>query len=185
MALATCGKDGAPSNRMVLLKEYYRDQFIFYTNYGSAKARDLAENPRASLLFFWEPLQRQIRIQGSVRKTDRKTSAQYFLSRSRGSQIGAYVSEFQSQTIENRQTLTDREKNLTAEFSQKEIPVPEFWGGYILTAQTFEFWKGRRHRLHDRILFTKKNTAVGTVGNAEDLGKVQKESEWFCQRLAP
>ena len=175
MALATCGKDGFPSNRMVLLKEYNKNQFVFYTNYGSAKARDLKENPCASLLFFWDALQRQIRIQGVVCKGLQKISADYFASRSRGSRIGAYVSEFQSQPIAARKVLEDRETNLIERFSGQEIPLPNFWGGYVLTAHSFEFWKGREHRLHDRICFIKK----------EKTDQQHQDGDWLCQRLVP
>ncbi|KAK9215956.1 hypothetical protein WN944_007963 [Citrus x changshan-huyou] len=150
MALSTVGKDGKPSSRMVLLKGVDRDGFVWYTNYESRKACELCENPHASLLFYWDGLNRQVRVEGSVEKVSDEESEQYFHSRPRGSQIGAIVSK-QSSVIPGRHVLYQQYKELEEKFSDWSlIPKPEFWGGYRLKPELFEFWQGQTSRLHDR-----------------------------------
>ncbi|KAL9446892.1 hypothetical protein AB3S75_014544 [Citrus x aurantiifolia] len=154
MALSTVGKDGKPSSRMVLLKGVDRDGFVWYTNYESRKACELCENPHASLLFYWDGLNRQVRVEGSVEKVSDEESEQYFHSRPRGSQIGAIVSK-QSSVIPGRHVLYQQYKELEEKFSDWSlIPKPEFWGGYRLKPELFEFWQGQTSRLHDRLQYS-------------------------------
>lgn len=156
MALATSTRDGKPSLRIVLLKGFDEDGFVFYTNYKSRKGHELHENPYAAITFFWSELQRQVRIEGKISKVSREKSEEYFHSRPIKSQLGALASH-QSQTLKNRQELDNIYKKLELEYQDKEIPKPEYWGGYILKPESIEFWQGRRSRLHDRILFTRNN----------------------------
>ncbi|KAK3030168.1 hypothetical protein RJ639_039645, partial [Escallonia herrerae] len=150
MALSTSGKDGKLSSRMVLLKGVDKDGFVWYTNYESRKARELSENPCASLLFYWDGLNRQVRVEGSVQKVSGEESEQYFHSRPRGSQIGALASK-QSSVIAGRDVLRQEYKELEAKFSHgSSIPKPKHWGGYRLKPVFFEFWQGQESRLHDR-----------------------------------
>lgn len=152
MTVATVGQDGKPSTRVVLLKDYDHDGFVFYTNYGSKKGTDLTGNPNTVFHFFWPQLDRQIGIYGSVEKTSREESAEYFNSRPVDSRIGAWASA-QSSVIASREELEGR----FAEYKEKfgdEVPLPEFWGGFRLTPIKFEFWQGRQNRLHDRIVYT-------------------------------
>ncbi len=151
-ALATAGGDGRPSIRMVLLKEYEQDGFVFYTNYESRKARELEENPHAALACFWPELERQVTICGRVSRVLPAESDAYFRTRPRDSQLGAWASH-QSQTIESREVLVERFRALEAEHRDRDIPRPSHWGGYRLTPETIEFWQGRRSRLHDRFEF--------------------------------
>jgi pyridoxamine 5'-phosphate oxidase len=153
-SLATATRDGVPSSRMVLLKSFTADGFVFYTNYGSRKAREMDENPSASLLLHWVVLERQVRVEGSVERVGSEESAAYFRTRSRGSQIGAWVSR-QSEELEGRSTLARREKELEQRFKGQDVPFPPFWGGYRLIPERIEFWQGRLNRLHDRLLFTR------------------------------
>lgn len=155
MTLATADKNAAPSARMVLLKSFDQEGFVFYTNYGSQKAKELEENPQAALVIHWSALQRQVRIEGSVTKISESESSTYFLSRARGSQIGAWASR-QSHRLKNRTELKQRERFYKEKFKGQEIPVPNFWGGYRLNPKRIEFWQGKMNRLHDRVLFTKK-----------------------------
>lgn len=154
MALATATSDGKPSVRLVLLKGYGEDGFVFYTNYGSRKAAEMKENPEVSLIFHWVILQRQIRLEGRVERISTQESEAYFHSRTRGSQIGAWASA-QSEPMASRKVLEDRVQKYEKEFKGKEVPLPPFWGGYRLIPRTIEFWQGRANRLHDRILFTR------------------------------
>jgi pyridoxamine 5'-phosphate oxidase len=154
VTLATASPDGVPSARMVLLKEADRDGFVFFTNYGSRKARELDANPRAALCFHWAILQRQVRVSGRVTRVEPAESAAYFATRPRGSQIGAWASR-QSEGLVSRDELEQRVRDLNAEFEGKDVPLPPFWGGYRLRPETIEFWQGRVDRLHDRLVFTR------------------------------
>jgi pyridoxamine 5'-phosphate oxidase len=151
MAVATVGDGAAPSVRMVLLKEFDARGFVFYTNYRSRKGRELEHNPRAALLFFWPQLQRQIRIEGRVARVAREVSADYFRTRPRGAQVGAWAS-VQSEPI-TREKLEERVKELEEEYEGREVPVPPFWGGFRVAPERYEFWQGREHRLHDRLVY--------------------------------
>jgi pyridoxamine 5'-phosphate oxidase len=166
MTLATAGADGAPSARTVLIKGYDADGFVFYTNYGSAKGRDLAANPRAALQFYWSPLSRQVRIRGTVSKTSRRQSEAYFASRPRGAQISAAASA-QSHVIASRETLEQIAADIASGYEGKAIPCPDNWGGYIVKPDAIEFWQGLPNRLHDRLRYTRAGDG------------------WNIERLAP
>jgi pyridoxamine 5'-phosphate oxidase len=165
MTLATATKDGLPSARIVLLKGYDENGFVFFTNYSSDKGKELAQNPKAALVFFWKELERQIRIEGTVEKVSAEESDAYFNSRPAGSRIGAWASH-QSAVIEYRQVIEQNVKKYTEIFG-KEIPRPENWGGYIVKPILMEFWQGRSSRLHDRLQYRLDS------GN------------WIRERLAP
>lgn len=167
MTLATCGRNMIPSLRVVLLKEFTADGVVWYTNYESAKAREVSENPVGSLLFFWPELERQIRIVGPIKRTSRLESEAYFASRPRESQVAAVVSH-QSAVVASRNELENAFQELEAEFDGREVPCPDNWGGYRLTPTEYEFWQGRRARLHDRIRF-----------------RMQADGTWIIERLAP
>lgn len=168
MTLATASAKGEPSARTVLLKGADEHGFVFYTNYHSAKGRDLAENPRASLLFFWAELERQVRINGAVTRTSAEESDAYFHSRPFESQIGASISP-QSHPVANRTFLELRYAELIQKHAQDPVvPRPSHWGGYRLVPDAIEFWQGRKSRLHDRLLYTK-----------------QADGSWSRSRLAP
>ena len=152
MAVATCSDD-KPSVRIVLLKGFTDRGFIFYTNYNSHKGKSLQNNPNVALTFFWPELQRQIRIEGKAEKISQEKSTEYFHSRPRKSQLGALASP-QSQII-TREELQENYDNAEKEYDEKEVHKPEDWGGFLVVPETFEFWQGRRSRLHDRIFFRK------------------------------
>ena len=166
MTLATATSDGKPSARMVLLKQVDGDGFVFFTNYRSAKAEQLDANPYAALVFYWTKLDRQVRVEGSVVRTSAQESRDYFKTRPRESQIGAWASP-QSQAIDNRDVLEQRAHELEALYLDREIDCPEYWGGYRLKPERIEFWKSRVGRLHDRILYQRNATG------------------WSITRLAP
>ena len=161
VALATATPDGFPSARMVLLKHADARGFVFFTNYGSQKARELDANPRASLCFHWAVLQRQVRVSGSVERVSAEESAEYFATRGRGSQLGAWASK-QSQDLPSRGELEGRVKDMEAEFAGRDVSRPPFWGGYRLTPSRIEFWQGRADRLHDRLVFTRAGDSWST-----------------------
>lgn len=175
MTFATATKSGKPSARIVLLKSFNDAGFIFYTNYKSRKCEELKENPQAALLFFWAELRRQVRIEGRVEKISKKQSEVYFHTRPRDTQIGAWAS-LQSNIIESRNALMKEFYELRKKFGDKEIPLPNFWGGFILIPHSIEFWQGRENRLHDRIVYTrtKKSPFEGGKGDV-----------WKIERLAP
>ncbi|MFW2176400.1 MULTISPECIES: pyridoxamine 5'-phosphate oxidase [unclassified Moraxella] len=157
--LATCGRDNQPSVRTLLMREIVELAndgvgLVFYTNYDSAKGSDIASNPQAEALFFWASLERQVRITGALRKVSREQSETYYHQRPRDSQIGAWVSEPQSGVVASREAMTAKFEQLTSEFEGKDIPLPEFWGGYELVAEKIEFWQGRANRMHDRIVYS-------------------------------
>jgi len=164
--LSTVGTDGMPAGRVVLLKGIEDDSFVFYTNYHSAKGRDLAQNPRAAATFFWPHLQRQVRIVGEVQKLNEERSTAYYKSRPRGSQLGAWASP-QSDVLLNREALEMAWKEVEERFAGGEIERPQNWGGYAIMPHSIEFWQGRPSRLHDRFRYTKK------------------EASWEISRLAP
>lgn len=167
MTLATVSGTGGPSIRVVLLKACDSRGFTFYTNYNSRKGRDLAANPRAALCFFWQALERQVRIEGQVERVSTQESEDYFRTRPVAAQIGAWVSE-QSTPITSRQHLVKLDCELTERFGNGPVPRPEHWGGFRVVPQAIEFWQGRPSRLHDRFLYTRQSSGA-----------------WKRERLAP
>lgn len=158
VALATASIDGRPGLRMVLLKDYGADGFVFYSNYASRKGEELKANPQASLLWWWDRLYRQVRVDGVVEKLGRTESEDYFHTRPRGSQISALASP-QSRPLADRATLEARVAELEKQYADAEIPLPADWGGYRLRPQRYEFWQGRRDRLHDRLCYQRDDNA--------------------------
>ena len=167
MALSTLGSDGFPSARMVLLKGYDQDGFVFFTNYESRKAQDLEQHPQTGLVFFWKELERQVRIEGLSSKITSKQSDTYFQSRPRGSQIGAWSSP-QSRVISDRSVLDNARDSFEQRFTGQEVSRPAHWGGYVVKPLRIEFWQGRPDRMHDRILYT-----------------MEAPGRWRIERLAP
>lgn len=167
MTLATATPWGKPSARIVLLKGLDQEGFVFYTNYNSAKGQQLAENPWASLVFWWAELERQVRIEGSVEKVSTAESEAYFASRPFGSQLGAWASP-QSQVISSRSELEEKVALLEKQYDNQTVPKPPQWGGYRLVPTELEFWQGRPNRLHDRLRYRK-----------------QDDGSWLRERLAP
>ena len=162
MSLATASADGLPTVRTVLLKQYDNEGFVFYTNYDSRKAKQIRDNPQASLLFPWVTLGRQIIVTGRVEKISRSKSLQYFLSRPRGSQLGAWASA-QSNIISSRAVLESAFATVKQRFADGEIPLPDFWGGYRVEPDSIEFWQNRKDRLHDRFLYKHKTNEVWQI----------------------
>lgn len=156
MCLATVNKEGQPSVRIVLLKGLIRNEFQFFTNYHSDKGKDITENNQVALNFFWPKLERQVRIEGIATKISKEESQSYFAIRPRESQIGAHTSN-QSSVVPSREFLEEKFASVSKKWEGKEIPMPEFWGGYSVSPTKIEFWQGRVGRLHDRILFEKRN----------------------------
>ena len=167
MSIATIGLDGFPKSRVVLLKRYTDEGFIFYTNYESQKGKALLANPKISVSFFWPYLEQQIIIKGVAEKTSENTSDGYFDTRPRGSQIGAWVSK-QSHVIDEHEDLELEVKKLEEQFEGKEIPRPAHWGGFLIRPIEIEFWQGRPNRLHDRVRYV-----------------LQEDFDWKKERLAP
>jgi pyridoxamine 5'-phosphate oxidase len=167
MTLATIGLDGFPKSRVVLLKKFNEEGFVFYTNYNSEKGKAISQNPKICLSFFWHSLERQVIIKGVAEKTTATVSDNYFASRPDGSKLGAMVSP-QSEIIPSRQFLEDKLKDLEQEFVGKEITRPNHWGGFLVRPQEVEFWQGRPNRLHDRIRY-----------------QLQDDYSWKIDRLSP
>lgn len=156
MSVSSCNSEGQPSSRMVLLKSFNEDGFVFYTNYGSRKSHELEETNKIALLFHWNVLQRQVRIEGTVEKVSQQESQAYFHSRDRGSQVGAWASK-QSKKLSHDNELKERMDKYSNQYAQGEVPHPDFWGGWRVKPRYIEFWQGRANRLHDRVCFEKQH----------------------------
>lgn len=166
MSLATAGSDGMPTVRTVLLKIFDEHGFVFFTNFGSSKAKQIQQNPKAGLLLHWLELDRQVKISGHVEQITTAESVKYFATRPRGSQIGAWCSS-QSEPISSRQMLESSWQQMKQRFKDKEVPLPDFWGGYRVLPVSIEFWQGRDSRLHDRLEYR------------------LTDGQWIISRLAP
>jgi pyridoxamine 5'-phosphate oxidase len=167
VSLSTVDAENRPASRTVLLKSFDADGFVFFTNYGSRKASNIDANPNVAMLFFWSDAARQVKIRGHAELIPEKETLEYFISRPRGSQIGAWVSA-QSSAISSRSILENKFQEIKQKFANKEIPLPSFWGGYRVAPFEIEFWQGRRNRLHDRFVYTKRD-----------------DGSWAIERLAP
>lgn len=167
MTVSTIGLDGYPKSRVVLLKKFNEEGFVFYTNYNSEKGKAILNNPNICLSFFWHSMERQVIIKGVAEKTSSIISDNYFSSRPKGSQLGALVSA-QSEIIPNREYLEENLKQLEKEYEGKEVPRPDFWGGFLVQPVEVEFWQGRPNRLHDRIRY-----------------KLSENYYWKIERLSP
>lgn len=166
MTLVTSTPDGKPSARVVLLKSFNQEGFVFYTNYESRKGLELEANPHACIVFDWHVMERQVRIEGIVKKVSAEESDQYFNSRPKSSQLGAWISP-QSTFIDDREEIEHRKTRIEAKFENEPITRPPHWGGFLLQPHTIEFWQGRQSRLHDRLIY------------------IKTEEEWILRRLAP
>ena len=178
MTLATANAAGVPAARIVLLKGYNANGFIFFTNYESDKGKNLAQNPHAALVFFWKELERQIRIEGTVEKVSAEESDRYFNSRPASSRIGAWASP-QSAVIENRTVIEQNVERYSSIFANDSIERPDHWGGYIVKPTSIEFWQGRSSRLHDRIRYSVENSAYNAATDT------RTDLNWKIERLAP
>lgn len=167
MTLSTASREGIPSARVLLLRDFNEKGFVFYTNYHSRKAMDMEGNPNAAITFFWPEQERQIRIEGTIEKQDSKDSDDYFSLRPTGSRLGAWASP-QSAVIAGRDVLEQKYEEMKKRFGDAEVPRPQFWGGYIVKPHFFEFWQGRPSRMHDRICY-----------------QLQENKSWQIKRLAP
>ena len=168
MTLATATPDGKPTARIVLLKEFDQRGFVFYTNYQSLKGQQAIANPHAALVFFWDRLERQVRVEGKITKVSPEESDSYFSSRPLGSQIGAWTSD-QSQVIPNREFLQSKQEEIAAKYrDQEKIARPDHWGGFRVIPEVIEFWQGRPNRLHDRLAY-----------------RLQPDNSWIIERLSP
>jgi pyridoxamine 5'-phosphate oxidase len=178
MTLATVNAAGVPAARIVLLKGYNPNGFIFFTNYESDKGKNLAQNPNAAIVFFWKELERQIRIEGTVQKVSAEESDRYFNSRPASSRIGAWASP-QSAVIENRLVIEQNVERYSSIFANDSIERPDHWGGYIVKPRSIEFWQGRSSRLHDRIRYTIEASAYNAATDT------RSDANWKIERLAP
>ena len=178
MTLATVNAAGVPAARIVLLKGYNPNGFIFFTNYESDKGKNLAQNPNAAIVFFWKELERQIRIEGAVQKVSAEESDCYFNSRPASSRIGAWASP-QSAVIENRLVIEQNVERYSSIFANDSIERPDHWGGYIVKPRSIEFWQGRSSRLHDRIRYTIEASAYNAATDT------RSDANWKIERLAP
>ncbi|MFI1111589.1 pyridoxamine 5'-phosphate oxidase [Streptomyces physcomitrii] len=182
MIVSTADAEGRPSARTVLMKQYDARGFVFFTNYGSRKARELAANPHLSLLFPWHPMARQVLVTGTAARTSAEETAAYFRSRPHGSQLGAWASA-QSEVIASRGELDRRWAELNARYPVgTEVPVPPHWGGFRVTPAAVEFWQGRRNRLHDRLRYVREG---GEAGRAGEGGREGGAAGWRVERLSP